>query len=269
METVDQQPVQAELPLAIVKGEALTQLPDDLYIPPDALEIFLESFEGPFDLLLWLIRRQNIDILEISVADVTRQYMAYVELMQDLRFELAAEYLVMAAMLTEIKSRMLLPRPEAIDEEEEDDPRLQLIRRLQEYERYKNAAERLRELPQLDRNLFQARIVQEQADSPKALADVSLDELIDALAGVLERAKTLTHHQIKRENLSVREKMSYLLSLVSSDRFASFDSLFVIEEGRLGVVVTFLALLELLKASLLVATQPQPFEPIYVKAAGA
>ena len=269
METVDQAPVQEELPLAIVKGEAMTQLPDDLYIPPDALEIFLESFEGPFDLLLWLIRRQNIDILDISVADVTRQYMVYVELMQEIRFELAAEYLVMAAMLTEIKSRMLLPRPELVEDEDEDDPRLQLIRRLQEYERYKNAAENLRELPQLDRDLFQARIVQQQLEAPKPLADVSLDELIDALAGVLERAKTLTHHQIKRENLSVREKMSHLLSVVASDRFATFESLFVAEEGRLGIVVTFLALLELLKASLLEVSQPEAFDPIYVKAAGA
>ncbi|MEL0083193.1 MAG: segregation/condensation protein A, partial [Gammaproteobacteria bacterium] len=158
-----------------------------LYSPPDALEIFLEAFEGPFDLLLWLIRRQNIDILDIPVADVTRQYMAYVELMHEVRFELAADYLVMAAMLAEIKSRMLLPRPQEVDaEESEEDPRLELIRRLQEYERYKNAAETMRRLPQWERDLFPARVLQETADEEKPLPDVSLDELVNALAGVLE-----------------------------------------------------------------------------------
>lgn len=269
MEKADHQPVQEELPLAIVKGEAITRLPDDLYIPPDALEIFLEAFEGPFDLLLWLIRRQNIDILDIPVADVTRQYMVYVELMHEVRFELAADYLLMAAMLAEIKSRMLLPRPQSIDEEQsEEDPRLELIRRLQEYERYKNAAERLRGMPQLERDLFPARILQAETETEKPLPDVSLDELVNALAGVLERAKAYTHHHIRRENLSVREKMTYLLSLVNTERFTEFDALFVVEEGRAGVVVTFLAILELLKADLLEVTQQEPFATIYIKAAG-
>jgi len=266
---VDLHPVQAELPLAIVKGEPVTQLPDDLYIPPDALEIFLEAFEGPFDLLLWLIRRQNLDILDIPVAEVTRQYMVYVELMHEVRFELAADYLLMAAMLAEIKSRMLLPRPEPLEDEAgEGDPRLELIRRLQEYERYKNAAQQLRELPQLDRDLFPARILQEETATSRPLPDVSLDELVNALAGVLERAKAFTHHRIHRENLSVREKMTYLLSQVHTDRFTEFGELFVLQEGRAGVVVTFLAILELLKADLLEVTQHEPFATIYVKAAG-
>jgi len=269
MEIADQRPVQEQLPLAIVKGEAITRLPEDLYIPPDALEIFLEAFEGPFDLLLWLIRRQNIDILDIPVADVTRQYMVYVELMHEVRFELAADYLLMAAMLAEIKSRMLLPRPQPIDDgESEEDPRLELIRRLQEYERYKNAAEELRELPQLERDLFPARILQAETAVEKPLPDVSLDELVNALAGVLERAKAFTHHHIRRENLSVREKMTYLLSQIKTDRFTEFDALFVVQEGRAGIVVTFLAILELLKADLLEVTQHEPFAPIYVKAAG-
>ena len=269
MQSADQQPVQAELPLAIVKGEAITQLPDDLYIPPDALEIFLEAFEGPFDLLLWLIRRQNLDILDIPVADVTRQYMVYVELMHEVRFELAADYLLMAAMLAEIKSRMLLPRPQELDAEEpEEDPRLELIRRLQEYERYKNAAEELRQLPQLGRDLFPARILQDDPQTPKPLPEVSLDELVNALAGVLERAKAFSHHHIRRENLSVREKMTYLLSRLSTNRFTEFGGLFIVQEGRAGIVVTFLAILELLKADLLEVNQQEPFAAIYLRAAG-
>lgn len=263
------QPLQPELPLAMVKGEAITRLPDDLYIPPDALEIFLEAFEGPFDLLLWLIRRQNLDILDIPVADVTRQYMVYVELMHEVHFELAADYLVMAAMLSEIKSRMLLPRPEESVEEQEEDPRLELIRRLQEYERYKKAAESIRELPQMERDLFSARVYQHEVETSKPLPDVSLDDLIHALASVLERAKAFTHHHVQREQLSVREKMTQLLAAISADRFTEFEQLFHLEEGRAGVVVTFLAVLELLKAALLEVTQQEPFAKIYVKAAGA
>ena len=229
------------------------------------MQVFLEAFEGPLDLLLYLIRRQNIDILDIPIAEITRQYMEYVELMKDLRLELAAEYLVMAAMLAEIKSRMLLPRPESADEDEED-PRAELIRRLQEYERYKQAAEDLDGLPRLHRDLFQSN-----AEFPDRLVhrrppDVSLDEILLAMRDVLRRAEMFTHHRIAREPLSVRERMSWVLEAVSSEGFTEFTQLFKIEEGRLGVVVTFLAVLELLKESLLDLVQAEPFGPIHVKA---
>jgi segregation and condensation protein A len=240
-------------------------LPKDLYIPPDALEVILDAFEGPLDLLLYLIKRQNLDILDIPIAEITRQYMEYVELMKNLRLELAAEYLVMAAMLAEIKSRMLLPRPESADEDEED-PRAELIRRLQEYERYKQAAEDLDALPRLHRDLFQS-----QAEFPDKLVhrpppDVSLDEILRAMQDVLRRAEMFTHHRIEREPLSVRERMSRVLEAVSSEGFTEFTQLFSIEEGRLGVVVTFIAVLELIKESLLELVQAEAFGPIHVKA---
>lgn len=256
---------QQEMPFAFVDGKAFTELPQDLYIPPDALEVFLEAFEGPLDLLLYLIKRQNIDILDINVADITDQYMAYVDLMEASQFELAAEYLVMAAMLAEIKSRMLLPRSSA-DEEDEEDPRAQLIRRLQEYERYKKAAEDMDELPRLERDLHTAgaETPQMERNSPEPV--VELREILISLAIVLRRSDMFEHHQVQRETLSTREKMSEILVRLSSQRFVPLVSLLMREEGRLGVVVTFLAIMELMKDSLIEIVQSEPFGPIHLKA---
>ncbi|OGT72730.1 MAG: rifampin ADP-ribosyl transferase [Gammaproteobacteria bacterium RIFCSPLOWO2_02_FULL_57_10] len=256
---------QQEMPFAFVDGKAFTELPQDLYIPPDALEVFLEAFEGPLDLLLYLIKRQNIDILDINVADITDQYMAYVDLMEASQFELAAEYLVMAAMLAEIKSRMLLPRSSA-DEEDEEDPRAQLIRRLQEYERYKKAAEDMDELPRLERDLYAAgaETPQMERNSPEPV--VELREILISLAIVLRRSDMFEHHQVQRETLSTREKMSEILVRLSSQRFVPLVSLLMREEGRLGVVVTFLAIMELMKDSLIEIVQSEPFGPIHLKA---
>ena len=256
--------VQPEIPFAMVKGEAITQLPQDLYIPPDALEVFLEAFEGPLDLLLYLIRRQNLDILDIPIAEITRQYMKYIELMKEMRLELAAEYLVMAAMLAEIKSRMLLPRPEHAEEEEED-PRAELIRRLQEYERYKQAADDLDALPRTGRDVFEVSATPPKFDVVKPQPSVELKEVLLALKDVLVRADMFAHHQIQREALSVRERMSNILAVVKATAFTEFTQLFTVEEGRMGVVVTFLAILELIKENLLELVQTEPFAPIYVK----
>lgn len=254
------------IPLAVVNGTAFTELPQDLYIPPDALEVFLEAFEGPLDLLLYLIKRQNLDVLDIPIAEITRQYMEYVDLMKDLRLELAADYLVMAAMLAEIKSRMLLPRP--VHEEDEEDPRAELVRRLQEYERYKKAAEDLSELPRLHRDLFQVIVNPPDYKKEKPQPDVELKELLLAFKDVLKRADMYSHHHIQLEPLSVRERMSKVLEQVkNSSDFLPFNSLFSYEEGRRGAVVTFLAILELLKESLLEIVQTEPYEPIHVKAA--
>ncbi len=258
-------PVQQELQFAMVYGQALTELPVDLYIPPDALEVFLEAFEGPLDLLLYLIRKQNIDVLDIPVAEITRQYMGYVELMQSVRLELAAEYLVMAAMLAEIKSRMLLPRSAAF-EEEEDDPRAELIRRLQEYERYKAAAEGLDQLPRVGRDITVPALEAPQARARKLLPDVSLEELLLAMAEVLRRADMFESHQISRETLSTRERMSAVLEALKGGAFVPFVALFLAEEGRLGVVVTFMAILELIKESLVELVQNEDFGPIHVRA---
>ena len=253
------------VPRALVYGEALMQLPQDLYIPPDALEIFLDAFEGPLDLLLYLIRKQNIDILDIPVADITRQYMRYVELMKSVQLELAAEYLVMAAMLAEIKSRMLLPRsPESAVEEE--DPRAELIRRLQEYERFKAAAEDLDQLPRVGRELFIPELPAPEAHGRTLLPEVSLDELLRAMVEVLHRAELFESHQITQELLSTRERMGEVLDrLRTSKGFVPFISLFRIEEGRLGVVVTFLAVLELVKEALVELVQNEAFAPIHVR----
>ena len=259
---------QEELPLAVVHGEAVEALPTDLYIPPDALKVFLEAFEGPLDLLLYLIRKQNFDITDIPVADITRQYVEYIDIMQDLELELAGEYLVMSAMLAEIKSRMLLPRP-AGDEEDEDDPRAELVRRLQEYERYKQAAEDINELPRLGRDVFQAEAEVPDRKVVQVPPEVSLQDLIAAVQEVMQRAAMYQHHHVQLEALSVRERMSIVLSQVSPDHFTSFADLFTAEEGRMGVVVTFLAILELVKESLLELTQAEPFAPIHVKAAAA
>ena len=262
---LEKQLTQQEMPFAYIAGKAMTQLPQDLYIPPDALEVFLEAFEGPLDLLLYLIKRQNIDILEIDVSQITSQYMAYVDLMESHQFELAAEYLVMAAMLAEIKSRMLLPRSN-VEAEDEEDPRSQLIRRLQEYERYKKAAEDIDALPRLERDLFliQAAAPELERDMPDPI--VELQEILIALAGVLRRADMFEHHHIQRETLSTREKMSEILVRLSAQRFIPLVSLLMREEGRLGVVVTFLAVMELLKDSLIELIQTEAFGPIHLKA---
>ncbi|MEY3666676.1 MAG: hypothetical protein RL572_216 [Pseudomonadota bacterium] len=256
---------QQEMPFAFVDGKAVTELPTDLYIPPDALEVFLEAFEGPLDLLLYLIKRQNIDILDINVAEITDQYMAYVDLMEASQFELAAEYLVMAAMLAEIKSRMLLPRS-STEEEEEDDPRAQLIRRLQEYERYKKAAEDLDELPRLERDIYATEAESPHLERNAPEPHVDLREILVSLAMVLRRADMFEHHQVQRETLSTREKMSEILVRLSSQRFVPLVSLLMREEGRLGVVVTFLAVMELIKDSLIEIVQTEPFGPIHLKA---
>ncbi len=258
-------PQQSEMPFAIVQGKAYTELPKDLYIPPDALEVILEAFEGPLDLLLYLIRRQNLDILEINVSEITHQYVAYVEIMEAMQFELAAEYLVMAAMLAEIKSRMLLPRSKE-EEEDEEDPRAQLIRRLQEYERFKQAAEDIEELPRMGREIHQA-----QAEPPdRALTrpdpEVEMKEILLALAEVLRRADMFESHHVEREKLSTRERMTQVLDKLSGRQFVPFVSLFRVQEGRLGVVVTFLAVMELIKEQLVEMVQTEHFGPIHVKA---
>jgi len=258
---------QSELPFAVIQGEPLTVLPEDLYIPPDALEVFLEAFEGPLDLLLYLIKRQNLDILDIPIAHITAQYMQYIAMMEEMRFELAAEYLLMAAMLAEIKSRMLLPRPES--ENEEDDPRAELVRRLQEYERFRMAAENLDELPRMGRDTYISHAEPPELEKIKPLPEVDLRDLLLAFKDVLSRADMYTHHQIQREPLSVRERMSNVLAALKADSFTEFTSLFTIEEGRRGVVVTFMAVLELLKETLIDLVQSEPFAPIYVKAATA
>nr|WP_286184334.1 ScpA family protein [Pantoea sp. Cy-639] len=251
--------------LALVYGEALTEMPVDLYIPPDALEVFLEAFEGPLDLLLYLIRKQNIDILDIPVAEITRQYMSYVELMKNVRLELAAEYLVMAAMLAEIKSRMLLPRSSEV-EEEEGDPRAELMRRLLEYERFKAAAEGLDELPRVGREVLVPRLEAPQAKARKLLPEVALEEILLSMAEVMRRNDLFESHQITREVLSTRERMSEVLERLKGGAFVPFVELFSAEEGKLGVVVTFMAILELVKESLIELVQNAPFAPIHVRA---
>ncbi len=265
-EALDPQLLEPEqLRLALVYGEAFTELPQDLYIPPDALEVFLEAFEGPLDLLLYLIRKQNIDILDIPVAEITRQYMSYVELMKAVQLELAAEYLLMAAMLAEIKSRMLLPRAEGLEAEEED-PRAELIRRLQEYERFKKAAEDLDDLPREGRNFVVPTLPAPEARARKLLPEVELGELLLAMGEVLRRADLFESHQVTREVLSTRERMSQVLERLKDGAFVPFVALFTQEEGRLGVVVTFMAILELVKESLVELVQNEGFSPIHVRA---
>lgn len=258
-------PQQAEMPFAMVHGKAYTQLPQDLYIPPDALEVFLEAFEGPLDLLLYLIRRQNIDILDINVSEITSQYMAYVDLMETHQFELAAEYLVMAAMLAEIKSRMLLPRSSE-EHEEEEDPRASLIRRLQEYERFKQAAVDLDHVPRVARDVFPVTVAGPDRSLTRLDPDVELQELLLALSEVLRRADMFESHHVSKEKLSTRERMAQVLDTLAHNHFVPFVSLFKAEEGRLGVVVTFLAVMELIKESLVEIVQSESFAPIHVKA---
>lgn len=252
-------------PLALVAGQPVSEWPKDLYIPPEALQIFLESFEGPLDLLLYLIKKQNIDILSINVFSITHQYMQYVEMMESLNFELAAEYLVMAAMLAEIKSRMLLPRSEA-EEEDEDDPRAALIRRLQEYERFKKAAEDLDALPRLERDFYTVSLEAPVLETGTVYPDVDMQSLLQAFSEILKRADMFENHQVEMEKLSTRERMSQVLEQLQGNRFVPFVTLFMKGEGRLGVVVTFLAVMELVKESLIELVQTAPFGPIHVKA---
>ena len=256
---------QEEMPFAVVQGSAVTQIPKDLYIPPDALEVFLESFEGPLDLLLYFIRRQNLDILEIDVSAITTQYIQYIEAMKSMRFELAAEYLVMAALLAEIKSRMLLPR-QASEEGEEEDPRSQLIMRLQEYERYKDAAEDLDELPREGRDVFPAEVALPEMPREIPHPEVDLRDLLLAFSEVMHRANMFRSHQIEREALSTRERMAIVLDKIQDGKVVEFISLFTPEEGRMGVAVTFLAILELIKESLVEITQGEAFGMIHVTA---
>lgn len=257
-------PQQQEMPLAMVHGQPVLQIPQDLYIPPDALEVILDAFEGPLDLLLYLIRRQNLDILDIPVAEITRQYVDYIQAMHEMRFELAAEYLVMAAILAEIKSRLLLPRS-ANEEGEEEDPRAELVRRLQEYERFKKAAEDLDTLPRQDRDTSPVQAFVPDRASVKLPPPVELREMLLALHDVLKRADLFSQHAIKRDALSVRQRMGELLTRMSDGLFHRFESLFAAEEGRLGVVVTFLGLLTLAKEQLVEIVQEAPLAPIYVK----
>jgi segregation and condensation protein A len=269
MQTVDEQPVEApprqqEMPFAIVQGAPMLALPQDLYIPPDALEVFLDAFEGPLDLLLYLIRRQNLDILDIPVAQITTQYMEYVELMKDLKLELAAEYLVMAAVLCEIKSRMLLPRPETADDEDAD-PRAELVRRLQEYERFKQAAQDIDALPRLERDCFSVHADVPAGHVPRIPPTVELNEVLIALREVMSRADLFTSHRVERESLSLRERMSQVLERLQHGGFVPFVNLFDVIEGRAGVVVSFLAILELVKAATLELVQSEPYAPIHVR----
>jgi segregation and condensation protein A len=263
-----QSPAQAEMPFAVVDGEPVTMLPQDLYIPPHALQVFLEAFEGPLDLLLYLIRRQNIDVLDIPIAEITKQYVQYIDVMQEMQLELAGEYLLMAAMLAEIKSRMLLPRPETEDQEEED-PRAELVRRLQEYERFKKAAEDISDLPRLERDVFVA-----SADAPERkvstkLPDVTMKELLLAFHDVLKRAEMFSNLHMQREPLSVRQRMSEILTRIKASGFTGFSDLFDAEEGRMGVAVTFIAVLELLRESVIEVVQSEQYAPLHVRAASS
>ena len=257
---------QHEMPFALIQGQPMTQLPMDLYIPPDALEIILEQFEGPLDLLLYLIRKQNLDILEVNVAEITTQYMGYIDIMQTMQLEMVGEYLVMAAMLAEIKSRMLLPRSKESEEEEEGDPRAELIRRLQEYERFKKAAEDMEELPRMGRDNFIAQVDAPEKIQQRAHPDVDMKELMLAMGAIMRRAQMFEKHEVAKEVLSTRERMSNILATLKGGHFVNFSDLFTLEEGRLGVVVTFLAMLELIKESLLDIVQHEVLGPIHVKA---
>jgi len=259
---------QGEMPFAVVSGEPVTQLPRDLYIPPHALEVFLEAFEGPLDLLLYLIRRQNLDILDIPIAEISKQYVRYIDLMTDIQFELAGEYLVMAATLAEIKSRMLLPRS-TDDEAEEDDPRAELVRRLQEYERYKQAAGDIDALERLERDVVPAGAEATDRRVVTKLPDIALKELLIAFREAVGRSDLFAHHHIQREPLSVRERMSAILVSLEGERYADFTGLFDPAEGKSGVTVTFLAILELLKESMIDVVQNELYGPIHVRAAQA
>ena len=257
--------VQQPLPLAFVNGEALIEKPEDLFIPPDALELILEAFEGPLDLLLYLIRKQKFDLINLPVYEVTKQYMEYVELMKDIKLELAAEYLLMAAILAEVKSRLLLPkRPEA--EEDEDDPRAELIRRLKEYELVKNAAQELDNIPRKERDIFPAQAQISDLVAPiRVLPGVSLQDIVFGFQSAMQRSQAFEHHHIEKETLSTRERMSLILEKISSEHYTGFDELFLASEGKAGVVVTFLAVLELGKENLIELVQARPYANIHIR----
>ena len=262
----EQERLYTESMRAVVMGEVMREWPQDLFIPPDALEVVLESFEGPLDLLLYLIRKQNLDILNIPVADITRQYMIYVEIMRAANLDLAAEYLVMAALLGEIKSRMLLPRPKA-EAEDEEDPMAALVRRLQEYERFSQAANELDDRPRLERDIFAAQAMFDDPHPPEIKAEVSLEQLVKAYQAVVERADANQHMKVSRDMLSMRERMTKILSRLQNQDYLRFEELFTHAEGRLGVVVTFIALLELFRDDMLVVVQTEPLAPIHIKRA--
>jgi segregation and condensation protein A len=258
-------PAQTEMPFAVVEGQPITEMPRDLYIPPQALEIFLEAFEGPLDMLLYLIRRQNLDILDIPIAEITRQYMRYIELMQVLQLELAGEYLLMAATLAEVKSRMLLPRMHSEDPAEESDPRAELVRRLQEYERFKRAAESIDRMPRLDRDTWVATAELVDRKVVRIPPQVTLQEMLVAFQDVLARSDMFAHHHVQREPLSVRQRMTDVLSVLTTHSFVDFVKLFTPEEGRRGVTVTFVAILELLREGLIELVQSEAYAPLHVR----
>ncbi len=259
------QPAQGEMPFAVVEGQPITEMPRDLYIPPQALEVFLEAFEGPLDMLLYLIRRQNLDILDIPIAEITRQYMRYIELMQVLQLELAGEYLLMAATLAEVKSRMLLPRVGTDVSAEESDPRAELVRRLQEYERFKRAAEGIDRMPRLERDTWVASADLVDRKVVRIPPQVSLQEMLLAFQDVLSRSDMFAHHHVQREPLSVRQRMTDVLSSLTASTFVDFVRLFRADEGRRGVTVTFVAILELLREGLIEIVQSEAYGPLHVR----
>ena len=238
-------------------------LPSDLYIPPDALRVFLEAFEGPLDLLLYLIKKQDIDILNIPIAKITQQYLEYIEMMQDLQLELAADYMLMAVMLAEIKSRMLLPKP-VTNEQDEEDPRAELVRRLQEYERYKQAAQDLDALPRLERDVFVTTGLKSEYQHQKSLPNINLQDLCYAVQEALQRAQMYESHHVQRETLSQRERMTQILDRLQTNSNLTFVDLFTVTEGRAGVIVTFSAILELLRQAIIDMVQAEPFGPIHI-----
>jgi segregation and condensation protein A len=259
------QPAQGEMPFAVVEGQPITEMPRDLYIPPQALEVFLEAFEGPLDMLLYLIRRQNLDILDIPIAEITRQYMRYIELMQVLQLELAGEYLLMAATLAEVKSRMLLPRVGNDESADEGDPRAELVRRLQEYERFKRAAEGIDRMPRLERDTWLASADLAERKVVRIPPQVSLQEMLLAFQDVLSRSDMFAHHHVQREPLSVRQRMTEVLSSLTASTFVDFVQLFRADEGRRGVTVTFVAVLELLREGLIEIAQAEAYAPLHVR----
>jgi len=259
------QPAQEEMPFAMVEGQPITEMPRDLYIPPQALEVFLEAFEGPLDMLLYLIRRQNLDILDIPIAEITRQYMRYIELMAVLQLELAGEYLLMAATLAEVKSRMLLPRVGNQDAADEGDPRAELVRRLQEYERFKRAAEGIDRMPRLDRDTWLASADLVDRKVVRIPPQVTLQEMLLAFQDVLSRSDMFAHHHVQREPLSVRQRMTDVLAALNSSAFVDFVKLFNAEEGRRGVTVTFVAVLELMREGLIEIAQAEAYAPLHVR----
>lgn len=262
-----QAPEQTEMPFAMVDGEPYMQMPRDLYIPPDALQVFLEAFEGPLDLLLYLIRKQNLNILDIPIAEITRQYMGYIDVMQELQLELAGEYLLMAAMLAEIKSRMLLPRAKTEDGQEEDDPRAELIRRLQEYERFKKAADDIDRLKRVERDVLPALVELTERKVVKLQPEVTLDEMLKAFRDVVMRSAHFGHHQVQRERLSQRQRMAEIISQLENVEFIEFIKLFKPEEGRMGVTVTFISILELMKEGLLDIVQAEAYAALHIRKA--